>query len=105
MILFKFVTMRLGQHRKSGTGHSCCVAKCTVSSSKNIYSTSDGQSFKAALAAKTIATPINQSQATSMSLCENYFLIIERGVGGFQWDVPQAIGAVTQSGDYELVVL
>ena len=27
-----------------------------------------------------------------------------RGDAGFQWDVPQDIGAVTQAGDYELVV-
>ena len=29
-------------------------------------------------------------------------MIVEQG-GGFQWDVPQDIGAVTQAGDYDLV--
>ena len=31
-------------------------------------------------------------------------MIVELGGAGFQWDILQAIGAVTQASDYDLVV-
>ena len=42
--------MGISRRHKSGTGRSRCVFKCTVSESKNKYSTFNGYSFSAAVA-------------------------------------------------------